>query len=90
MANNTVKIEPINEWLDEQEVVTIGEEPELPTNISVDIFEISEETGSDATYIDDLFDDVSEYLSSKYGFCFNGCKITATVDITDIEWDTTE
>ena len=60
----------------------------LPTKIKIDLWKIFEKQGNK----DVLWDTISDYLTETYGYCLNGYGLQEkiNIEITDIDWDTSE
>lgn len=57
----------------------------LPKEIKCSIFDIL-----DNCEANDLCDLITDWLSDKYGFCVNSYYYDIKVNLSDIDWDTTE
>ena len=77
---------------DFEELMHRNDEPELPTSLLVDCYDIDDDW--DEFDEDEKGDAVSDYLSNEYEYCHDGFDYeeleNGDVHITDIKWDTTE
>ena len=68
------------------------DEPNLPTELSVDCYDIDDDWDELNEY--EKSDAISDYLSDEYEYCHKGFEFEETeggdVNINNIKWDTTE
>lgn len=60
----------------------------LPKKLKIDLWKILEKQGEKDTF----WDIISDYLTDTYGYCVNGYCLPQEIEIeiTDIDFDTTE